>query len=205
MQTIVFATHNQNKLKEIKEILKNIPGMENIRLISMTEAGITEDIVEDGNTYEENALIKAKYVCEKTGMIALADDSGTEIDALDGQPGIYSARFLGEDTPQVVKNAYILDKLKGLPNERRKARYMCCIAAAFPDGTTKTTMGTLPGIIAHKISDGTNGFAYDPIMYIPEFGKTMADMTMEEKNNVSHRGQALRKMSVVLLNKLNDK
>lgn len=112
MQTIVFATHNQNKMKEIKEILKNIPGMENIRLISMTEAGITEDIVEDGNTYEENALIKAKYVCEKTGMIALADDSGTEIDALDGQPGIYSARFLGEDTPQVVKNAYILDKLK---------------------------------------------------------------------------------------------
>lgn len=205
MQTIVFATHNQNKLKEIKEILKNIPGMENIRLISMTEAGITDDIVEDGNTYEENALIKAKYVCERTGMIALADDSGTEIDALDGQPGIYSARFLGEDTPQVVKNAYILDKLKGLPNERRKARYMCCIAAAFPDGTTKTTMGTLPGIIAHKISDGTNGFAYDPIMYIPEFGKTMADMTMEEKNDISHRGQALKKMSVVLAKKINDK
>lgn len=205
MQTIVFATHNQNKLKEIKEILKNIPGMENIRLISMTEAGVTEDIVEDGETYEENALIKAKYVCEKTGMIALADDSGTEIDALNGQPGIYSARFLGEDTPQVIKNAYILDKLKGLPNEKRKAQYMCCIAAAFSDGTTKTTMGILPGIIAHKISDGTNGFAYDPIMYIPEFGKTMADMTMEEKNNVSHRGQALRKMSVVLVNKLNDK
>ena len=178
--------------------------MENIRLISMTEAGITEDIVEDGNTYEENALIKAKYVCEKTGMIALADDSGTEIDALDGQPGIYSARFLGEDTPQVVKNAYILDKLKGLPNEKIKARYMCCIAAAFPDGTTKTTMGTLPGIIACEVSEGTTGFAYDPIMYIPEFGKTMADMTTEEKNDISHRGQALKKMSVMLLKKLKD-
>lgn len=205
MQTIVFATHNQNKMKEIKNIIKNIPGMENIRLISMAEAGITEDIVENGSTYEENALIKAKYVCERTGMIALADDSGTEIDALDGQPGIYSARFLGEDTPHDVKNAYILGKLKDLPDERRKARYMCCIAAAFPDGTTKTTMGTLPGIIAHEVSEGTNGFAYDPIMYIPEFGKTMADMTMEEKNNVSHRGQALRRMSVVLLNKLKDK
>lgn len=204
MQTIVFATHNQNKLKEIKEILKNIPGMENIRLISMTEAGITDDIVEDGNTYEENALIKAKYVCEKTGMIALADDSGTEIDALNGQPGIYSARFLGEDTPQVVKNAYILNKLKGLPNEKRKARYMCYIAAAFPDGTTKTTMGTLPGIIACEVSEGTTGFAYDPIMYIPEFGKTMADMTIEEKNDISHRGQALKKMSVMLLKKLKD-
>ena len=199
MKTIVFATHNENKMKEIREIVKNIPGFEKINLISMRDAGITEDIVEDGNSYEENALIKAKFVCEKTGMIALADDSGIEIDAFDGNPGIYSARFLGEDTPYGKKCEYILDKMSDLPDEKRRAKYMCFIAAAFPDKTSHVEMGVLNGMIAYRPSNGRFGFAYDKIMYIPEINKTVAEATMEEKNEIGHRGQAIRKMCKWLL------
>lgn len=201
-QTIVFATHNENKIKEIKKIVKNFPSLENINFISMAEAGIGEDIVEDGKTYEENALLKARYVCEKTGMIALADDSGVEIEALHGMPGIFSARFLGEQTPQEVKNAYILDKLEDVPYDERNIKYVCCIAAAFPDGSTKTTFGKLYGKIAERISDGKSGFAYDSIVYLPVYRKTISEMSMEEKCKVSHRGKALRNMLKFLDEKL---
>lgn len=201
-QTIVFATHNENKIKEIKKIVKNFPSLENINFISMAEAGIGEDIVEDGKTYEENALLKARYVCEKTGMITLADDSGVEIEALHGMPGIFSARFLGEQTPQEVKNAYILDKLEDVPYDERDIKYVCCIAAAFPDGSTKTTFGKLYGKIADRISDGKSGFAYDSIVYLPVYRKTIAEMSMEEKCKVSHRGKALRNMLKFLDEKL---
>ena len=201
-QTIVFATHNENKIKEIKKIVKNFPSLENINFISMAEAGIGEDIVEDGKTYEENALLKARYVCEKTGMIALADDSGVEIEALHGMPGIFSARFLGEQTPQEVKNAYILDKLEDVPYDERDIKYVCCIAAAFPDGSTKTTFGKLYGKIADRISDGKSGFAYDSIVYLPVYRKTISEMSIEEKCKVSHRGKALRNMLKFLEEKL---
>lgn len=202
MQTIVFATHNKNKMREIKEIVKNIPGMEDFNIISMAEAGITEDIVEDGSTYEENALIKAKYVCEKTGLPAMADDSGVEIDALDGAPGVYSARFLGEDTPYSEKSQYIIDKLQGKTGDERKARYMCSIAIAFPDGRCDTTLGMLDGFIAPKSSDGIYGFAYDRIMYIPELGKTFAEAKPEEKNAISHRFKALVPACEILIENL---
>lgn len=201
MQTIVFATHNQNKLDEMKEIIKKIPGMENWNVISMTEAGITEEIVEDGDTYEENALIKARFVCQKTGLPVLADDSGTEIDALYGAPGIYSARFLGEDTPYSEKIVYIMKQMIGLPDTERHMKYVCCMAAAFPNGIYKTETGELHGLVAQQVSTGRFGFAYDPIMYIPELGKTMADIPMEEKNKISHRGKALRKICQHLVKK----
>lgn len=199
MKTVVFATHNENKMKEIREIIRKVPGMEKFNVISMRDAGITEDIVEDGTSYQENALIKAKFVCEKTGMIALADDSGIEIDAFDGKPGIYSARFLGEDTPYEKKSEYILDKMTDLSDDKRGAKYMCCVAAAFPDKSSHIEVGILKGMIAHQFSNGKFGFAYDKIMYIPEVGKTTSEMTMEEKNEIGHRGQAIRKMCKWLL------
>lgn len=199
METIVFATHNKNKLREIKEMVKDIPGMENFNIVSMSDVGITDDIVEDGNTYEENALIKAKYVHEKTGMISFADDSGIEIDALGGKPGIYSARFLGEDTPYSEKAKYIVDKLQGKTGDERKAHYICNMVIIFPDGRAETTIGKLDGFIANEVSDGENGFAYDKIMYIPELGKTLAEVKPKEKNAISHRHKALKAMCDILL------
>ena len=192
--TIVFATHNENKMRELKRIVKDFPSLENTKFISMAEAGVSDDIVEDGMTYEENALLKARYVCHKTGMIALADDSGVEIEALHGMPGVFSARFLGENTPQEIKNTYILNKLDDVPYDERDIKYVCCIAAAFPDGSTKTTFGKLYGKIAERPSEGKNGFAYDSIMYLPVYRKTVSEMSMEEKCKVSHRGKALRNM-----------
>lgn len=171
--------------------------MEEFNIISMAEAGITDDIVEDGNTYEENVLIKARFVCEKTGLPAMAD----EVEALGGKPGIYSARFLGEDTPYSEKMSYILESLIGTPDVGRGVKYVCCMALALPDETLKTTTGELHGLVAHDVSKGRFGFAYDPIMYLPEFGKTMADIPMEEKNVISHRGIALKKMRDFLLQK----
>lgn len=186
---LIFATGNAGKMKEIREIMKDTE----FEVISMKEAGLNLDIVEDGKTFEENAIIKAKAVCEASGELALADDSGLEVDYMDKAPGIYSARFLGEDTSYDVKNNYILDKLKGVEGNARSARFVCAIAAAFPDGRVETTRATIEGVIAQKIA-GENGFGYDPIFFVPEFGCTTAELTMEQKNQISHRAKALNLM-----------
>lgn len=190
---IVFATGNKDKMVEVKAILKDI-GEE---IISMKDAGVNIDIVEDGKTFEENALIKAKAVSEHVDGIVLADDSGLEVDYLNKEPGIYSARYCGEDTPYSVKNQIIMDRVKDAKEEERTARFVCAIAAVVPmkDGTKKELVvrGTFEGMIAHE-SAGENGFGYDPIFYVPEYGCTSAEMSMEQKNKLSHRGQALRMM-----------
>lgn len=186
MKKIIFATGNAGKMKEIREILKD-SGYE---VMSMKEAGINIEIMEDGTTFEENALIKARAVCEASGEIALADDSGLEVDYLDKAPGVYSARFLGEDTSYDIKNAYILDKLQGVEGEARSARFVCAIAAVFPDGRCETRTAAIEGRIAYEPA-GENGFGYDPIFYVPEYGCTTAELTMEQKNEISHRAKAL--------------
>lgn len=190
---MIFATGNQNKMREIKAILGDI-GEE---ILSMKEAGIDIDIVEDGTTFEENAIIKAKAIMEATGQIVLADDSGLEVDALNKEPGIYSARYLGEDTSYEIKNKTIIDRLEGVEGDARSARFVCVIAAAFPDGEVVTTRGTIEGVIA-KAPAGDNGFGYDPIVYVPEYGMTTGQMSPEVKNSISHRGKALMAMKKIL-------
>lgn len=192
-QRILFATGNAGKMKEVRMILQDL----GIPVLSMKEAGISAEIVENGTTFEENAAIKAEAIRNLTGDIVLADDSGLEIDYLDGAPGIYSARFMGEDTPYTVKNAALLEKLSGVPEAERTARFVCAIACALPDGRTLTTRGVMEGIIAQDIR-GENGFGYDPIFYLPEFGCTSAEITPEQKNEVSHRGKALCQMRMIL-------
>ena len=191
---IVFATGNAGKVKEIRMILADL-GME---VLSMKEAGIRLDIEEDGTTYEENALIKARAVAAHTDAIVMADDSGLEVDALNKEPGVYSARYLGEDTPYSIKNAEIIKRLEGLEGELRSARFVCAIAAVFPVKSEVTTRATIEGQIGFE-EKGTNGFGYDPIFYVPEFGKTTAELTEEEKNQVSHRGKALELMKKELM------
>ena len=189
MSRIIFATGNAGKMKEIREILSDLP----YEVVSMKEAGVTADIVEDGTTFEENALIKARTIAKLTGEIAMADDSGLEVDYLDKAPGIYSARFLGEDTSYDIKNKYLIDKLEGVEGSDRSARFVCAIACVWPEGKEKVCRATIEGELA-KESAGTNGFGYDPIFYVPEYGKTTAELTMEEKNEISHRAKALREM-----------
>lgn len=187
MKKIIFATGNQGKMKEIREILADLDA----EVLSLKDAGIKADIVEDGKTFEENAQIKAKAICEMTGEIVLADDSGLEIDYLNKEPGVYSARYMGEDTSYRIKNANLIERLKGVPDEQRTARFVCSIAAAFPDGRTKTVRAAMEGRIGYE-EKGENGFGYDPIFYLPEYGCTSAELSMEEKNKISHRGKALR-------------
>lgn len=191
---IVFATGNENKMKEIRMILEDL-GMP---VYSMKELGIEADILEDGLTFEENAEIKARAVSRLMPEdIVLADDSGLEIDYLDRAPGVYSARFAGEDTSYDVKNRILLDKLEGVPEEERTARFVCAVCAAFPNGELKTVRGTIEGRIADEII-GENGFGYDPIFYYPEYGCTTAEMTPEQKNRLSHRGKALRAIKEII-------
>lgn len=193
---IIFATQNAHKMIEIKQILSDLP----YEVVSMGEAGIDIDVIEDGSSFEENAAKKAREIMEVTGEIVLADDSGLEIDYLNKEPGIYSARYLGKDTPYPEKNAIILDRLKEAKGDERSARFVCAIAAAYPNGDVVTVRGTMEGIIADQIM-GSNGFGYDPIFYVPEHGKTTAEMPSEVKNSISHRGNALRKMRDVMNNK----
>jgi len=166
-------------------------------ILSTKEAGIKADIVEDGKTFEENAIIKAEAIRKMTNCLVLADDSGLEVDYLDKAPGIYSARFMGEDTSYRIKNKAIIDKLAGVPDEKRTARFVCAIAAAFPDGKTITRRGTIEGIIGYE-ERGENGFGYDPIFFLPEYGKSTAELSPEEKNKISHRGNALRLIKEVI-------
>ena len=187
---IIFATGNEGKMKEIRMILADL-GAE---ILSMKEAGMDLDIEEDGLTFEENAIIKARAIhAHAKDAVVLADDSGLEIDYLDRQPGVYSSRYMGEDTPYDVKNAAIIRKLAGAVEEERTARFVCVIAAALPDGRILTSQGVIEGRIAHKPA-GEEGFGYDPIFYVPDFHATTAELTPEQKNAVSHRGKALRAM-----------
>lgn len=190
---IVFATSNAGKMREIRELLKDL-GAE---ILSMKEAGVQINIVEDGDTFEANALIKARAVWEQTGGIVLADDSGLEVDALNKEPGVYSARYMGENTSYEIKNWNLIHRLNGVPDEKRTARFVCVIAAVLPDGRTLSVRDTMEGRIAYEPA-GEGGFGYDPILFLPEFGKTSAEITMEEKNAVSHRGKALRAMKACL-------
>lgn len=174
-------------MKEIREILSDLDA----EILSLKDAGIHADIVEDGKTFEENAVIKAKAICKLTGEIVLADDSGLEIDYLNKEPGVYSARYMGEDTSYHLKNASLIRRLEGVPDEKRTARFACVIAAAFPDGRVKTVYAAMEGRIGYE-ERGENGFGYDPIFYLPKYGCTSAELSMEEKNKISHRGKALR-------------
>ena len=191
---IVFATGNAHKMIEIRQILEDL-GMP---VISMKEVGVDLEIIEDGTTFEENALIKAREVAKLLpNDIVLADDSGLEVDALNKEPGIYSARYAGENTSYEIKNQLILDRVKDVPEEKRTARFACAVAAVFPDGTEKVVRENMEGRIAYE-SAGANGFGYDPIFYLPEYGCTSAELSPEDKNAISHRGKALRAMRVVI-------
>ena len=194
---IIFATGNAGKVKEIQAILSDA-GYE---ILSMKEAGITVEIREDGTSFQENALIKARTVAacpEAAGCIVMADDSGLEVDALGGEPGIYSARYLGEDTSYHIKNGEIIRRLQGVPDEKRTARFVCAIGAITPEGKELVSLGVIEGRIGYE-EKGSNGFGYDPIFYVPEFGRTTAELSGAEKNQISHRGQALRLMKEKLL------
>ncbi len=192
-ERLIFATGNEGKMREVRMILADL-GME---ILSMKEAEVSLDILEDGKTFGENARIKAYAVWKETGGIVLADDSGLVVDHLEGEPGIYSARYMGEDTSYEVKNQAIIRRMEGTKGAERAARFVCAIAAVLPDGQVLHTEAAMEGLIAeHPVGQG--GFGYDPILYIPQFGKTSAELTMEEKNAISHRGKALKEMRAKL-------
>lgn len=196
MKKIVFATGNKDKMREIREIMADV----DVEVVSMKEAGISVDVVEDGTTFEENGLIKARAIAQYTDAIVLADDSGLEIDYLDKAPGVYSARFMGEDTSYVIKNQALIDKLDGVPKEERTARFVCAIAAVLPDKSELVVRETMEGYIGYQ-AEGENGFGYDPIFYLDEFGCSSAALSREQKNEISHRGKALRAVKDILLSR----
>ena len=196
-QKIVFATGNEGKMREVRLILQDL----GFPVLSMKEAGVSLDIEENGTTFAENAMIKAREVWEKTGGIVLADDSGLVVDYLGGEPGVYSARYLGEDTSYEIKNQAIIDRLADAKEEERTARFVSAIAAVLPDGSELVTEGTIEGLIAHEPA-GNGGFGYDPIFYLPEYGVTSAEIPIEKKNEISHRGKALEAMKIKLRERL---
>lgn len=205
MFKIVFATGNEGKMREIRAILGDME----VEVSSMKEAGLALEIEEDGTTFEENARIKADAVAaalaaqEKAqDCVVMADDSGLEIDCLNGEPGVYSARYLGEETPFSEKSMDLLRRLEDVPEEERAARFVCAITAVFPDGETVIARGTIEGRIGHELRGG-NGFGYDPIFYLPEYGRTAAELSDEEKNRISHRYRALEQMKEELKKRMN--
>lgn len=186
---IIFATTNEGKMNEIRMIMSDL----NVELLSLKDLNIQTRIEENGTTFEENAIIKAKAIAQITGEMVMADDSGLEVDYMDKAPGVYSARYLGEDTPYSIKNQTILDNLKNAKGEERSARFVCAIATAFPDGKVITSIATIEGFISME-ERGTNGFGYDPLLYVPEYDMTTGEMALELKNKISHRGKALEIM-----------
>lgn len=184
MSEIILASNNKDKVKEVKQILCDYD------IVSLKDAGIDVDVEENGTTFEENALIKARAIAKITGKMTMADDSGLEIDYLDKAPGVYSARFMGHDTSYDIKNKALIEKLEGVEGKDRSCRFVCAIAVVFPDGRELVKRGTMEGLLAKEIS-GENGFGYDPIVFLPEYGKTSASLSPEEKNKISHRGKAL--------------
>lgn len=204
MKKIIFATGNEGKMREIRMILADL----NMEILSMKEAGIAIDIEENGTTFEENAQIKASEIAKVAATMAelqdavvLADDSGLEIDYLNKEPGIYSARYMGEDTSYHIKNANLIERLEGVSDEKRTARFVCAISAVFTDGRTYGTRATIEGIIGYE-EKGENGFGYDPIFYLPEYKCYSAELSPEEKNKISHRGKALEMMKEILRNEM---
>ena len=200
MQTIIFATGNMGKLREVKQIMEGLP----YNIISMKDAGLEVDVDETGTTFEENSILKAKAVAAKaketgkfTDAVVMADDSGFEVDYLGGKPGIYSARFMGTDTPYSIKNQKILDEMEGVPDDKRDARFVAAIAYVFPDGRCEVVRDTFEGKVAYE-AKGEYGFGYDPIMYVPEKGCNSGELLPEEKNKISHRGKALMRAREIL-------
>lgn len=193
MKRIIFATGNAGKIREIREIMADA----DVELVSMKEAGIAVDVEENGDTFEANARIKAEAVAAYTDDIVLADDSGLEVDYLNGEPGVYSARYMGEETSYEIKNQAILDRMAGVPKGKRTARFVCAIAAVLPDKRVIVTRETIEGYIGEKPA-GVNGFGYDPIFYIDEYQCSAAELSEEQKNVISHRGKALRAMKALL-------
>ena len=195
---IILATNNKSKVKEISEMMSG----SDITFVSLADAGINVEVEETGTKFEENALLKAREICKLSGKPTISDDSGLEIDALDGAPGIYSSRFMGEDTSYDIKNNALIEKLENVADPDRTARFRCCMALVLPDGREFVTEGAMEGIIARE-PKGINGFGYDPILFIPGYNRTSAELSSEEKNNISHRGEALRKMIEVIKKELN--
>ena len=197
MKKIIVATGNEGKMDEIRQILQG----ENIQFVSLKDENLQDvEIIENGSTFEENAIIKARTISDLTGQMVLADDSGLEVDYLHGEPGIYSARYLGEDTSYDIKNNHIIDLLAGVPDDQRTARFVCVIACAFPDGRTITVRGVIEGRIGYE-QKGENGFGYDPIFYVDEYNCSTASLPPDKKNEMSHRGKALRAMKEALMGK----
>ena len=189
MTEIIFATGNAGKAREVAMMFADM----DVNVQTLKEAGIDVEVIEDGKTFMENAVIKATTIAKHTDKIVLADDSGLVIDYLNGEPGIYSARYMGEDTSYDIKNNNLLERMEGVPEKDRSARFVCAMAAVMPDGEIVETEGVMEGIIGYKLA-GENGFGYDPIFYLPEFAASSAEISPEQKNAVSHRGKALRMM-----------
>ena len=192
---ILLATNNKSKVKEISEMMSG----SDITFESLADAGINVEVEETGTTFEENALLKAREICKLSGKPTISDDSGLEIDALDGAPGIYSSRFMGEDTSYDIKNNALIEKLENVADPDRTARFRCCMALVLPDGREFVTEGAMEGIIARE-PKGINGFGYDPIFYVPDLDCSTAELSPEDKNARSHRGNALRAMREELKN-----
>ena len=186
---ILFATENEGKMREVRMILEDL----GIEILSLKEAGFRSEAEENGTTFEENAVIKATEIMNKSGEVVLADDSGLEVDALNKEPGIYSARYMGHDTSYHIKNRNLIERLEGKQGSERSARFVCAIAAVFPDGRVLTTRGTMEGEIGYE-ERGENGFGYDPIFYLPEYGCCSGELPLKIKNQLSHRAKALRLM-----------
>lgn len=188
-RTLVIATTNPHKVDEFRQLLVEAP----FTLVSLTDLGVTQDVAETGETFEANAIIKARAYAELTGLPTLADDSGLEIDALDGGPGVYSARWAGADVSYDTRNRLLVERLAGLPDERRGARYRCAIAIALPP--PRGLVGVVEGVFEGRIATepaGHGGFGYDPIFFVPEQGRTVGQMTADEKHRISHRALAAR-------------
>lgn len=199
---IIFATGNMGKMREIRAIMSDVDA----QILSMKEADVYADVEEDGSTFMENAFIKARAVsklAKEKGIdaVVIADDSGLVVDALGGEPGIYSARYLGEDTPYSIKNAKIIERLKGVADEDRSARFVCAMAAVFPDGSEESFEATYEGRIGYE-EKGPNGFGYDPIFYLPDRGLYSAELDPDEKNRISHRGKALEGIKNILKDRI---
>lgn len=190
---VIVASGNQGKIREIREILAPL----DLDVVSMKEAGIEVDVDETGTSFEENALLKARGIAMLTDDLVIADDSGLEIDYLNKEPGIYSARYLGRDVSYDIKNQNLLDRLEGVPDEKRSARFVCAVAAILPNKKELVVRGVMEGRIGYEIR-GEHGFGYDPIFYLPEYGMSSAEILPEEKNKISHRGKALQQMFLLL-------
>ena len=202
VRKIIFATGNMGKLREVKQIMEGLP----YEIISMKDAGLETEVDETGTSFEENSLLKAKAIAEKAketeeykDALVLADDSGFEVDYLNGEPGIYSARYMGTDTPYSIKNQSIIERMQGVPELKRSARFVAAIACVFPDGKCEVVRDTFEGRVAYE-AKGIYGFGYDPIMYVPEKGCNSGELLPEEKNKISHRGKALMKIRELLIN-----